>query len=99
MSPQAPDDLAQKIESRLELTNDFQVLTARLQDNQREFSIVQAFCRVNLSEPALSLRRAYCAQKNTEFTGKDADLRAEMQKLSERIRQLDIQIQQLQRGG
>ena len=43
MSPQAPDDLAQKIESRLELTNDFQVLTARLQDNQREFSIVQAF--------------------------------------------------------
>jgi len=96
--PQAAGDLAQKVESRLELTNDYQILNARVQNNQREYSMVQAFCRVRLTEPALSARSTYCAQKTSEFNGRDADLRAQAQKLALRISELDAQIQQLQKA-
>ena len=47
-----------------------------------------------MPEPLLTARKNYCNQKATEFNTRDADLKAQWQKLSERIRQLDLQIRE-----
>jgi len=94
---QASSELAQKTESRFELANDYTLVGARIQNNQREYSIVQAFCAARLAEPALSARTNYCKNKASEFNSRDADLRAQAQKLAASIRQLDTEIGQLRK--
>lgn len=97
MAPINPE-LGQKVELLLELENDRNILIARLQENQREQIGLRQFCNIPLSEPALSLRRSYCMRKSTELVAKDAELRSQIEVQAESIRQLQQQIQQLQRG-
>ena len=92
---QPASDLAQKRESLFELQTDQAILEARLKNNRAEYTI-PAVCgsNVRLPEPLLTARKNYCNQKATEFNTRDADLKAQWQKLSERIRHLDLQIRE-----
>jgi phage shock protein A len=95
---QASSDLAQKRESFLELQTDDAILRARINNNRLEYTI-PTICgsNVHLAEPALTARRNYCNQKTTEFNSRDADLKAQLQKLEVSMTQLQAQISDLQR--
>ena len=95
VSAQVSGDLAQLVESRQELTMDYNILQARLKDNTAEYSL-GAFCTsqgvAGLTEAARKARQTYCAQKATDFNSKDADLRAQLQKLALSVQELDAKI-------
>ncbi len=97
---QSSSDLAQKRESLFEIQADKSILEARLKNNVAEYTI-PTVCgpNVRLLEPILTARKKYCSQKSTEFNARDADLKAQWQKLSESIRQLDLEIRQSQSPG
>ncbi len=95
-SSQTSNDLALKQESLAEQQTDLAILKLRWQNNRNEYSI-QPFCNVKLADPIQNARKTYCNQKGTEFTNKDADLRAQVEKLQVSIQQLQAEILQLQR--
>jgi hypothetical protein len=97
---QVSSDLAQLVESRQELNLDYNILLTRQRNTRTEYSFGN-FCTpqglVGLTPAAQKARQTYCAQKTTELNSKDADLRAQLQKLALAVKQLDGRIAEAQR--
>jgi len=89
-------ELNQKAEQLSEAQADLNFLISRLRETEAEFASLQTFCAALLPEPALSLRRAYCARKSSELNTTDAQLRAQIQVQEGTIRELQLEIQRLQ---
>jgi len=89
-------ELEQKTELLLEAEADLNFLVSRFRETEAELGGLRTFCGTLLSEPALSLRRTYCARKSSELNATDAQLRAQIQVQEENIREMQLDIQRLQ---
>ena len=98
-APQPAGELASKLEMRVELANEYQVLEVTLQDNQREKLVVQSFCNTTLQEPIRSVRIDYCIKKYKFFDDRASDIKAQAAKLQGTIQRLDQEIQELRNKG
>lgn len=92
-------EFEQKAEQLLEAEADLNFLISRLREAEAELAALRTFCGTVLSEPALSLRKTYCARKFSELNANDAQLRSQIQVQEGNIRELQLEIQRLQNPG